>query len=209
MTIGLYLKKDSLLKKLDGALKSYGNSITTFENFTELFFAITKKRKKFDLIIADISFQQSNQCLQSQIFYENNWTPVIFHNDPYPEENERVLYWFKQNVKALDANRLNDPKYEYNVIFMRIHKFLVMEKFLVQTALSPTMSWLLNYFYNNIQKEIDGNEIIQFLLEKSATKIQPQSIYSYISRLKDTLKEKFPQFTIVRPRPKTYMMIQV
>lgn len=203
MTIALYLKDKAFCKKLRNALEKIGEETEAYFDFEKLYGATCRKNKKIDLIIADITLQQANESLQRILSDDGKrWIPVVFYNDPYKMKEKRTIYWFKQNLRAIEIAKLNDETYEYNTVFKFLDGFLTKGK-----KFSPAMSKLLDFFKCNLEKEVNSADIIKALSKISKSEIGEKSVYTYISRLKKEIAEKCPQYEIRRAGKETYTMM--
>lgn len=166
----------------------------------------------FDLLISEISFQQSNIPLQNLLSKPDKTVAVVFIDDPYCAEQtteERIWYWLKQNIDALEIAKLPEKDYIYRKYFETIEPFynpLKSKPALKITPYNttPAISRLFNYFKNNMESEIDSETIQNFLHTSNSS-----SVYTYISRLKKMLIENNLSLEIIRTGNGKYSMFSV
>lgn len=192
----------NISKTLAYRFKDYHSSSSFFcTTFKEAHALAIEQECDFDLLISEISFQQSNIPLQNLLSKPDKTVAVVFIDDPYCADQspeERIWYWLKQNIDALEIEKLPEKDYIYRKYFETIQTFynpLNSQSTLKITPRNtqPAVSKLFNYFKDNLESEIDRETILKFLNLETGS-----SLYTYISRVKKMIIKNNLSLELVR-----------
>lgn len=190
-----------------------------------------------DLIVCDYRFVEHEMFNIYQFLIERNKVvPLIFYNDPFPKDGERVLHWMIQNQNQYSRNDFEFLRPTFNKIAAIIEDPCVRPYIsLIQPPLAisaddisdsqknravdlkllrrrdkmtPAIYSLFEFFYQHRDIDCSLCEIEKFMWHKNSRKIKHGGVYSYISRLRKCLqKDSLVKFDILRTSTGSYRMI--
>lgn len=194
--------------------------------------------KKVDLLVCDFSYAGNASINFFEIVKQTgNNVPVIFYNDPLPDDDERVAWWIMQNENAYNTilpentiellNRLNslicDSKIRPHISLLQPpvplaykdlrqntpYRELDLYQFRRRTGIPPSMFSLFQYMYKNRTRDFTLMELSKALFKKRGRARESiNSVYSYISRLKKYIeKDTESRIDIIRTSMGRYEMI--
>ena len=203
-----------------------------------LFVELQKSDCKIDMIVSDFTLVGTcNFSLFDSLAELGRKIPVIYYNDPAPDDAERVQHWIGQNelcykgkfpqkfVEILE--KLNEIVCDCSVkqhisllqppVPVGFEKLRIMEEkrdldlvqFRFRNNLSPAIFNLFEFMYRNRTRELSLKEIEKALFGRRKSFLRHRaSVYSYISRLRTQIETDFAsKVRILRSGKGCYRMI--
>lgn len=216
-------------------LERNGCSCVIIDSWPLLFRSLGKKELKIDMIVSDFKFMASESFnLFESIKEMGRKIPVIFYNDPFPSDNERISCWIRLNelnykfifpsecIRTLSVlneiiSGLQSRAFAPRPVSFPVHSSLspvpVQEinvaEFRARNNLSPVMFRLFEFLYKNRTREISLEEIGKTLFtEKGAAPARSSVVYSYISRLRIHVEnDNVSKIKIIRSSAGCYKLV--
>lgn len=159
--------------------------------------------------------------------------PVIFYNDPFPFDSERISFWIRLNElsyksafpsecirilsslsEAIAAIHVQKPAARSEPLVLlpdfRVNscKEIDMGEFRARSKLSPVLFRLFEFMYKNRAREIPLEEIGGALFIGKKSSVHSSVVYSYISRLRAQLGSgSASRVRIIRSSAGCYKMV--
>ena len=195
-------------------LSAEGHCCFLEDDWLDFYLKLKNPETTPDLIVGDFRLMGDKASdVFEYVRCTGNIIPVLFYNDPIPDDCQRVEYWIDRNEKMFRSpfclemlpvlERINeiivDPDVRKHISFLQPAVPLDNKKCGISTEnreidltalrrrnrLPPVIFKLLKYMYANRHREMSVRELGKVLFSgKERFFVKENTIYSYISRLK-------------------------
>jgi len=234
MDIVFFTKEADICQKMADILSKDNHSCTVMTDDTQFLFLLTDVQFKCDLLVCDFrSIPHQSFSIYGYLKDMACIKPVIFYNDPIPEDGRRTEYWLRTNESLFRKKftgliplfkRIEDivesPGINPYISLLQAPRSLTkpadgesrhidISRFRKRNGLSPVMYKLFECFYKNVNREVSVKELSKAIWPVSKRNhCNINSIYTYISRLRKTIeKDKLVKIDIIRTDLASYEMV--
>ncbi len=204
------------------------------DSWLSLFKSLQKKDCRIDMIVSDFKYMARGLFNLFESIRELGMKiPVIFYNDPFPFDSERIPFWIRLNEMSYKSvfpsecirilSVLNEAIAAVHVQKPAAHpgssvllpdfcvdscKEIDMGEFRARSKLSPVLFRLFEFMYKNRAREIPLEEIGGALFTEKKSSVHSSVVYSYISRLRAQLEcGSASRVRIIRSSAGCYKMV--
>ena len=221
MKIVFLMKDKDLFKIFESQVASFGTTCILYDSLEDFMHYLlnlipSDMPQLFILDYASIQHEELNIFeFEKDLGIE---IPLIFYNDPYPDDDQRIELWHNQNERFLNVKdfkfldpifkRLSDLISNYSMrqrisVICKPQKILdsFSNELLSKSKITPRIAELIIYMHNRLGQDIPSNEIYDAIFNEE----NPEDIgtlYTYISRAKKFLKDNPELKTRIRKSTK-------
>lgn len=216
-------------------LESCGCLCRIIDSWFSLFKNLQEKDCRIDMIVSDFKYRSRGLFNLFETIRElGRKIPVIFYNDPFPFDSERISFWVRLNElsyksafpseciriltalsEAIAAIQVRKPAAHPSALSLlpdfcvNSCKEIDMGEFRAKSKLSPVLFRLFEFMYKNRAREIPLEEIGGALFTKKySSSVHSSVVYSYISRLRAQLGSgSASRVRIIRSSAGCYKMV--
>jgi hypothetical protein len=237
MKVAFLTREPDVCELIASRLPAGDCTCTVSDNSLLFYDELIHKKMEVDLLVCDFKMFQHEVFNIFDFLKEKKMSiPLIFYNDPFPENEGRSLYWLAQNQEqfsrydldylrpVLDriAEIVEDPSIRPYVSLLQPplpvtvdkmsdgnpDRIIVLPLIRRRNRMTPSLYNLFEFMYKNREDDISIDEIEKFLRRKKPGRGNRNSVYSYISRLRKCLeKDKLVKIDIIRTDTGCYRMI--
>jgi len=238
MIVYFLTKQKDVCDYLAHLLKQSGHEVSVYTDSVK-FYADVKElgSREIDVLAIDYRMFEHDYFDPYKVMVEHECIiPLIYYNDPYPEPENRAIYWkvknhdhigaflppkkldevmvvfrkLQQLVNVPELNQyislINRPR-EFNFDALDSGDFFSIEQFRKNNHLPESRYKLLTYLYQHRGQPLSVDSLCSFLW-KNVTDAKRHTLYTYIHELRAVLeKEKQVQLKIEHDGKERYRLV--
>ena len=105
MVVYFLTKQQDVCIRIASLLQEKGHVVAIFDDPQKFYLSVRQNgSKKIDLLACDCRVFEIDSFDPYKLMKEHDcYIPFIFYNDPYPESEERAVFWFQKNKKKFGS----------------------------------------------------------------------------------------------------------